>query len=127
MMFKFQLPYFVPAIALLLVEIAIAVFVKDAFVRPYVGDYLVVILLYCMLKSVVVISPIKAAIIVFLFALAVEFTQYFNLAAKLGFAKSSAGTVILGSSFEWLDILAYALGLATVLLIEQCSRKRIKN
>lgn len=126
-MFKFQLPYFLLAIALLLVEIAIALFVNDGFVRPYVGDYLVVILLYCMLKSVVIISPIKAAIIVFLFAVAIEFSQYYNLAAKLGFAKSSAGTVILGSSFEWLDILAYALGLATVLLIEQYRMKRIKN
>jgi len=32
---------------LLLIEILIALFVHDEFIRPYVGDALVVIVLYC--------------------------------------------------------------------------------
>lgn len=37
---------------LLLLEALIAVFVHDRFVRPYLGDVLVVVLLYCLARAV---------------------------------------------------------------------------
>jgi len=47
----FNKTYFLLALLLLSVELFIGFFVRDAVIRPYGGDFLVVILLYCMLKS----------------------------------------------------------------------------
>ena len=48
---KKRLPYLLAFILLLLLEIIIAVFVHDRFIRPYVGDVLVTVLL-CFFNSI---------------------------------------------------------------------------
>ncbi len=47
----FRPVYFTLTVILLVVEILIAVYVHDRFIRPYFGDVLVVILVYCFLKT----------------------------------------------------------------------------
>jgi len=91
----------------------------DKIIRPYVGDLLVVILLYCLLKSFVNISVLKAAIFVLLFSYIVEFLQYLNLIKYLGLQKSRLANIILGNYFEWIDLLAYTFGIAIVVLVEK--------
>ena len=49
---KKRLPYAIAALLLFLIELFIALFVHDTFVRPYFGDVLVVILLWCIIKTV---------------------------------------------------------------------------
>ena len=56
-MLRFQKRYFIITILLFVVEIFIAVFIYDQFVHPYVGDYLVVILIYCFLRSFI-LAPV---------------------------------------------------------------------
>ena len=46
MKFSFNKRYFLAFVALLVIEVLIAKFVTDSFIRPFVGDYLVMILIY---------------------------------------------------------------------------------
>ena len=125
-MISFGNKYLLFAIFLFIIEVSIALFVHDGIIRPYIGDYLVVILLYCAVKSIVDASVVKTAVGVLLFSFVVEGLQYFRLVEVLGLKHSRLAQVVLGSSFEWMDLLAYALGIATVLLLERIAKRSEK-
>jgi Protein of unknown function (DUF2809) len=114
-MFKFHPKYFYTTILLFLVEVFIGVFLHDRFIRPFGGDVLVVILIYCFIKSFWKIRPNVAISAVFIFACIVEGLQYLNIVDILGIRQYKLLVIILGSSFDWNDILAYATGSAIVL------------
>ncbi|MEI6330049.1 MAG: DUF2809 domain-containing protein [Pseudanabaena sp. ELA645] len=101
-----------------MIEVYIAIFVKDQFIRPFGGDVLVVILIYCFVKSFWKIKTNIAALSVFIFACAIEGLQYFNLIDRLGWRQYQLLVIILGATFSWEDILAYAIGTAIVLIGE---------
>jgi Protein of unknown function (DUF2809) len=121
--FDFKKKYFIFFIFLLLVEILIASYVDDQFIRPYAGDYLVVILLYCLLRGFVKISVVPAAAAVLGFSFLIETLQYFKLADKLGFPPGSLSRILLGDYFSWIDLLTYTLGIITVLCFEQARQE----
>jgi hypothetical protein len=118
-MFRFQKNYFFLTVLLFCIEVFIAIYVKDAFVRPYVGDLLVVILLYCFFKSFWSASVTTVSLVVLIIAYMMEVAQYFNLVHHLGLQHSRLAKIILGSAFEWIDLLAYTLGIVLVLWIEK--------
>lgn len=118
-MLTFKPNYFAIAVFLFIIEVLIALFIQDDFIRPYAGDFLVVILLYCVLKSFINWSEIKSAISVLLFSYLIETLQYFNLVKHLGLADNKLANIIIGNYFTWVDILAYSLGILVVLGIEQ--------
>ena len=110
--------YFIAAFLLFLTEIFIGFFMHDSIIRPYGGDLLVVILIYCMVKSVLN-SPVGiTALAVLLFSYIVETLQYFHLVRVLGLEHYALARIIIGTSFAWTDILAYTLGIGLVLLVE---------
>jgi hypothetical protein len=113
-MFKFYPKYFHTTILLFLVEVFIGVFVHDSFIRPFGGDVLVVILIYCFIKSFWKIRPNVAIAAVFIFACVVEWLQYLNIIDILGIRQYKLIVIILGSSFDCNDILAYFTGSAIV-------------
>lgn len=96
---------------LLIVEILIARFVNDDFVRPYLGDFLVVILIYCFLMAVTRLSVLKALFTVLIFSFAVEFFQIINIVKVLQYQPPKIVMIMLGSSFSVWDLLAYSLGI----------------
>lgn len=110
--------------ALLAAEVLIALFVRDAFVRPYLGDVLVIVLLYCLgrgpmgLRGRWLVPAVTA-----LGALA-EGLQYFRLADRLGLGEGSVLRVILGSTFDWADVLCYLAGGALLACWEGLIRRR---
>ncbi|WP_421795260.1 DUF2809 domain-containing protein [Haliscomenobacter sp.] len=116
---KFNPRYFVYTILLFVTEVLIALFVHDQFIRPYIGDFLVVILIYCFVKSFLNTPVVPTALGVLVFAYTVELLQYFRIVEVLGLQHSRAARIIIGSSFEWQDILAYTLGILMVILIEK--------
>ena len=122
--------YAIAAVLLLLIEIAIALFVHDRFVRPYLGDVLVVILIYCSVKSVKPSLPWRStAIAVLLFAFAIEGLQYMKLVRLLGLQHSRLARTIIGTDFAWTDMWCYVAGIALVWWIEfrrESSFKRIE-
>ncbi|MBE7174212.1 MAG: DUF2809 domain-containing protein [Williamsia sp.] len=116
---KFRKYHFALAILLFVVEVLIALYAHDRFIRPYAGDFLVVIFVYCTVRAFVDMPVLKTAILVLLFSYVVEVLQYFNLVGRLGLQNSALARTVLGSSFEWLDLLAYTLGAISVLYAEK--------
>ncbi|HVX52683.1 MAG TPA: DUF2809 domain-containing protein [Chitinophagaceae bacterium] len=115
----FSINYFLFFTILLVTEILVGAFVHDTIVRPYVGDLLAVILIYCFIKSFMRTGVAKACIAALLFAYAVEVSQYFKLVVVLGLKNSAAARIILGDSFSWTDMLMYTLGIAITATIEK--------
>lgn len=95
---------------LLLAEIAIALFVHDRFIRPYIGDVLVTILLCCLCRVLIPKGVRLLPVYVFLFAVAVEIAQYFDIVKLLGLENSVFLSTIIGRSFSVWDIVCYAAG-----------------
>ena len=85
-------------------------YVNDQFIRPFLGDVLVVILLFAFLKIFIRKRNIVVAFSVLLFAVIIEFAQYFKLSELLGLDDYKLCRIILGSTFDPLDLLAYFLG-----------------
>ena len=101
--------YAAAALSLLILEILIALYVRDAFIRPYGGDILVTMLLCCLLRAVLLYRMPCLPLWVFLFALAVEFAQAAGIASLI----PDGWTVIriaVGSSFSVWDIVCYGAG-----------------
>ena len=126
-MLKFNKIYFTITLLLFLIEVSIALYAHDKFIRAYFGDFLVVILIYCFLKSFLNTSVRTTAIIVLVFSFFVETTQYFDLIGKLGLQDSAIARAILGNSFAWADLATYVLGIVCVISIERFNFKNKKN
>jgi hypothetical protein len=110
--------YAAAALIVLLVEIIIALFVRDAFVRPYLGDTLAVILVYLALRAVTGLRVLPAALIALVIAFVVEFGQWFGLVDRIGLGGSPVARVALGTGFEPLDFVAYTAGALAILAFE---------
>ena len=114
------------AIALCAIEVFIAACVDDKIVRHYGGDFLVVILIYCFIKSFINAPILTTAISVLLFSFFVETMQKFNIVEKLGWEHSKLARIVIGTSFPRTDILAYILGIVTVIILEYFVGTRIR-
>jgi hypothetical protein len=117
-MLRFHKTYFILTVLLFIIEVIIALYVRDRFIRPYLGDVLVVILIYCFIRSFFRWPVVPVAIGVLLFAFAVETLQYLNIVEKIGLKDSKLANVLIGNSFSWIDMLTYIIGIAIVLLAE---------
>ncbi|MET3126785.1 hypothetical protein ABID42_001887 [Arcicella rosea] len=115
---KFNWNYFIIAFLLFVVEVLIAMFVHDQFIRPYFGDFLVVILIYSFVKSFVDSPFLKTAIAVLIFSFTLEVLQYFDIVTKIGLGHSKFARTVIGTSFEWIDLIAYTLGIVFVIYVE---------
>lgn len=108
--FRFQARAFSVFLALFALEVFIALFVKDRIIRPYIGDVLVVVLIYYFCASFIRVPKVALLIAVLLFAYSVEIAQYFNLITHLGLDHSRFWTIVIGNSYHWLDMLSYTVG-----------------
>lgn len=121
---QFNWRYFFGAIILFITEVLIALYVHDAIIRPYIGDLLVVILIYCFVKAFLNTPVIPTAIAVLLFAFGIETAQYCNIVKVLGLEKYTVARVVIGTSFEWIDLLAYTTGIILVIVTEKVLLKK---
>ena len=116
------------AALLFIVEVSIALFVDDAFVRPYLGDVLVIPLVYCAIATFVEARPTLLGAGVFAFACAVEVSQRHDLVSALGLEESRVARTVLGTAYSPLDLLAYAVGAAlTVIVHRRAQRLRVSE
>lgn len=123
-MLKFSRSYFFSAVLIFGIEVLIALFAHDRVIRPYIGDLLVVVLIYCFIKSFLDIPVLKAALFVLLFSYAIEILQYFNLVERLGLQHSKIASTVIGTSFAWLDLMAYTVGIGLVMYLEKIRKGR---
>lgn len=116
--------YFAIFYTLLLIEIAIALLLKDGFIRHTFGDFLVVILLYCFIKSFIDIKPIPLALIVLLIAFAIEFLQLANILEYFNLRNNKFMATVFGTSFSIQDLVAYTLGAMFAFITDLIINKR---
>jgi len=111
---------------LLAAEVCIALFVNDSFIRPYVGDMLVTLLLCCLCRVIIPCQVRLLPLFVFVFSALVEIGQYFDMVALLGLADNRLLSVLLGRTFSWLDLLCYAVGCIAAWGLDIAIRKGMK-
>ena len=123
-MLRFNPVYFFLAMMLVATDFLIVNRLHDAVIRPYGGDLLWGIFLYCVVRSFLngPVKPIAAGVLVFCYV--EEILQYFHLADRLGFRKPSLMRTLIGTSFTWADMLCYTLGIGIVLLVERAVQKK---
>lgn len=119
---KKRIVYIISFIVIFCIEVLIALYIRDSFVRPYLGDVLVVVLVYSFVRIFLPTGIPKMPFYVFLFACFVEVMQYFHLADTLGITNRAA-RIILGSTFDWKDIASYAVGCVLIVLVERLFRR----
>ena len=107
---KLRLGYAAAFAAILLIEIVIALYVRDDFIRPYGGDILIAVLICCFVRIFFPTGVRLLPVWVFLFSAAVEIAQYFDYVTLLGLGHIEFFRVWMGTSFSFLDILCYLAG-----------------
>lgn len=106
-------------VALLVIEIVIALFVHDRFIRPYVGDTLAVILVYCFFRAVTAWRPLPCALAAMAVATVIEFGQLVGVLHWIGLGENRIARIVLGSGFEAMDFVAYAAGAVIAVVVER--------
>lgn len=107
---KPRMKYFILFILLVFIEVMIALFIHDQFIRSYIGDVLVVIVLYYFARIFIPEKFTFLPAIIFVFAAGVEVLQYFHIVQLLGLENNRFMSILLGSVFDLKDILCYGVG-----------------
>lgn len=113
---KFNAKYLLAFFILLITEIIIGLFVHDAIIRPYIGDFLVVVLMYTFIRVFTQRPKRLLPIYLLIFSSAVEVAQYFHIVNILHLQNNKLLSIIIGTSFDIKDILCY-LAAAVVLFV----------
>lgn len=119
--------YLIVFILLMVVETLIALYVHDDFIRPYIGDIIVVIVLYSFVR---IFIPEKCRLLplyIFIFSVTVEVMQYLKIINILGLQNNSFSRVIIGSVFDLKDIACYGIGCLILALYEILIKYKYKH
>ena len=121
---KKRLVYFIVFTLLFAAEVLIALFVHDNFIRPFVGDVIVVILL-CAFLRILIPEKIKLLpVFATAFAVLVEIMQYFDFVKLLGLENNIVLSTALGRTFDIKDIICYSIGGLIFFIAETLLRRR---
>ena len=115
--------YAVSFAVILIIEILIALFVRDSFIRPYGGDILVTILICCLMRMIFLDKIPLLPLWVFLFAVLIEVLQNFDIVSLLGLGDIKFFVILIGNSFSFVDIICYAVGCVLFYLREKLNIK----
>lgn len=124
---KKRLLYACITVVLLVVEVLIALFVHDDFIRPYIGDVLVTVLICTFMRIFIPKSVKMLPLYVFIFAAGVEILQYFRIVEVLGLADNRFFSVLIGSVFDVKDIVCYGVGCVIVFAVEKFTQYAGEN
>lgn len=103
---------------ILMIEVLIALFVRDSFIRPYGGDVLVTVLLCAAVRIVIPRGVRWFPVVVFLFSALVEVGQYFNYVSLLGLDDIAFLRILMGTTFSIVDLICYGVGCLLFFLAE---------
>ena len=122
---KERIQYLLCFILLLMIEICIAVYVHDQFIRPNIGDILVVVVIYCFIRIFFPKGIKGLPVDIFLFAVVVEVLQYIHIAeilAKIGMPDNIILQTAIGATFDMKDIICYGVGCILLLGYEKIKK-----
>lgn len=115
---RFDARAFAIALGLFVLLALLAIFgARAGWLRGFFGDVLAVVWLYFVFKTVMAARPVPLALAAFGVGCALELGQYL---ARLGHWQIANPVlrVVIGSTPDWLDVLAYGIGAAAVVAIE---------
>ena len=121
-----RLFYLIATLVILAVEIFIGLFIHDRFVRPFIGDVLVVVLIYTFIRIIIPEKVRLLPLYVFIFAVVVELLQLIRIVEILGLQDNKLMSTIIGTSFDIRDILCYFVGCAFCGIWEYLTYKKNK-
>lgn len=110
--------YLTAAILLFAIEVAIALFVRDDFIRPYGGDVLAIAFVYTALRAISPLTLLQALAITLAIAFAIEIAQALHLLDAIGLSNNRVARTVLGGVFDWADLVAYAAGAVIIWIVE---------
>ena len=108
----------------LAIELVIGLYVNDRFIRPFVGALLVVWLIFFLCRSLLVTSSPRLLLAVWLFCCAVEFGQYWRLVELLHLQQLPLARIVIGATFDGMDLLAYTLGALSLYTLLRFQQRR---
>jgi hypothetical protein len=107
-------------LGLFVVEVLIALYVHDWLIRPYGGDVLAALFVYVCLRAVIHrTSSLRLAVAAFTTGACLEVFQACALPARLGLTHNPILRVAIGTTFQWGDLVAYAMGAALGWFIDE--------
>ena len=118
---KKRIFYIISFLVIFCIEVFIALYVRDSFVRPYMGDALVVVLVYSFVR---IFIPTGVPVCRFTFSCslvcrsAAIFSSWLETWDHQPCIKNH-----LGSTFDWKDIVCYGAGCILIFLFEQIFRR----
>ncbi|MEG0005797.1 MAG: DUF2809 domain-containing protein [Clostridium sp.] len=119
MKFKFNFKYLILFSITFIIELFIALFINDSIIRPFIGDILVVILIYFLIKGLFVIKTKLLPLYIFIFATFIEFLQYINIVKLLKLENNPILSVAIGQTFDINDIICYFIGCILIYIINR--------
>lgn len=122
---KKRIPYILGFLLLTLTEVLIALFIHGGFVRNYLGDVIVVWVVYCFVQAIAGgrFNGYIVSVGVMIFAFIVEFLQKINIVDILGLGEIKFFRTLIGTSFSPIDLICYAAGSAIICAVIFIKRK----
>lgn len=120
-----RLIYGLISILLLGIEILIGLF-GQGWVRIYLGDVLVVILLYTIVRTIIPNKKMPWFIIpsaILVFAFIVEFLQLWGFCDRFGITNELL-RIIIGTGFSTVDLICYLIGIIPCCVAEFVIRNK---
>ncbi|MBR5178751.1 MAG: DUF2809 domain-containing protein [Lachnospiraceae bacterium] len=114
-----RLVYIILTVVLFGIEVLIGLF-ADGWVRSYLGDVLVVILLYTICRSVSPDRPVKWYVLptaILIFSFIVELLQLWGFCDRFGITNNFL-RIIIGTGFSVVDLVCYCIGIIPCYLAE---------
>lgn len=103
---------------LLLIETVIALLLRGGFIRSYLGDMLVILLLYFGIKAIRPAPAKGLPVYLLLIGCLAEGLQYLRLVDLLNLSGSPLARTLIGTTFSVRDILMYFLGACCAAILE---------
>lgn len=120
-----RLIYGFATLILLGIEILIGLY-AGGWVRSYLGDVLVVVLLYTLLRTISVNKPSRWFVLptaILIFSFIVEFLQLWGFCDRFGITNNLL-RIIIGTGFSYIDLICYAAGIIPCYVVEFLRSRR---
>lgn len=98
--------------------IIVQFFDSNRLIRGFLGDLVIVMVLYSFFKSIADFDSVKLSIFIISFSFLLETLQYFKIILLLGFKENYLTKIIFGSVFDPFDLLAYLIGVFLIFSID---------
>ena len=119
-----RLIYGLASLILLGIEILIGLY-AHGWVRSYLGDVLVVILLYTLYRTISPDRPTKWFVlptVILVFSFVVEFLQLWGFCDRFGITNKLL-RIIIGTGFSYIDLISYAVGIIPCYIFEKAAKR----